>query len=61
MGIKYLMDPRFLIDGVWARIIGLVIDEFLSLFLLTRGSQTPIIPIRLLGIISGGTNYETML
>ena len=28
---------------------------------LTRGSQTPIIPIKLLGIISGGTNYETML
>ena len=48
-------------DGVWDRIIGLVIDEFLSLFLLTRGSQTPIIPIKLLGIVSGGTDYEAML
>lgn len=48
-------------DGVSVRIIGLVIDEFLSLFLLTRGSQTPIMPIKLLGIVSGGTNYETML
>lgn len=38
-----------------------VIDEFLSLFLLTRGSQTPIIPIKLLGIVSGGTDYEAML
>ena len=30
-------------------------------FLLTRGSQTPIIPIKLLGIVSGGTDYEAML
>ena len=35
--------------------------RFLSLFLLTRGSQTPIIPIKLLGIVSGDTDYEAML
>ena len=28
---------------------------------LTRGSQTPIMPIRLLGIVTGGTDYEAML
>lgn len=32
-----------------------------KLRLLTRGSQTPIIPIKLLGIANGGTDYETML
>lgn len=36
-------------------------DKFPSLFLLTLEKQTPIMPIKLLGIISGGTNYETML
>ena len=28
---------------------------------LTTESQTPIMPIKLLGIISGGTDYEAML
>lgn len=35
--------------------------NFYHFFLLTLEKQTPIIPIKLLGIISGGTNYETML
>lgn len=54
-------------DGVWDRIIGLVIDEFLSFFVdngkpnsynaykVTRNSE------KLLGIVSGGTDYEAML
>lgn len=39
----------------------LINDEKIITFLLTTESQTPIMPIKLLGIISGGTDYETML
>ena len=48
-------------DGVSVRVVGLVMDKFPSLFLLTLEKQTPIIPIKLLGIVSGGTDYEAML
>ena len=30
-------------------------------FLLTLEKQTPIMPIKLLGMVSGGTDYEAML
>lgn len=30
-------------------------------FLLTMRSQTPTMPIKLLGIVTGGTDYEAML
>lgn len=57
----YNKKPMSLRKGIGFCQQSVVIDEFLSLFLLTRGSQTPIIPIKLLGIVSGGTDYEAML